>query len=81
MMGLGTFFLIVLICVIIFIAIRELLCWYYKINKMVSNQDEIIRLLKKIANETDTDTKLNKDKNGIAKDLVDGVKFMVTGKR
>ena len=79
MMGLGTFFLIVLICVII--AIRELLCWYYKINKMVSNQDEIIRLLKKIANETDTDTKLNKDKNGIAKDLVDGVKFMVTGKR
>ena len=77
MMGLGTFFLIVLI----FIAIRELLCWYYKINKMVSNQDEIIRLLKKIANETDTDTKLNKDKNGIAKDLVDGVKFMVTGKR
>ena len=81
MMGLGTFFLIVLICVIIFIAIRELLCWYYKINKMVSNQDEIIRLLKKIANEADTDTKLNKDKNGIAKDLVDGVKFMVTGKR
>ena len=81
MMGLGTFFLIVLICVIIFIAIRELLCWYYKINKMVSNQDEIIRLLKKIANETDTDTKLNKDKNGIAKDLLDGVKFMVTGKR
>ena len=81
MMGLGTFFLIVLICVIIFIAIRELLYWYYKINKMVSNQDEIIRLLKKIANETDTDTKLNKDKNGIAKDLVDGVKFMVTGKR
>ena len=81
MMGLGTFFLIVLICVIIFIAIRELLCWYYKINKMVSNQDEIIRLLKKIANETDTDTKLNKDKNGIAKDLVDGVKFMVSGKR
>ena len=48
---------------------------------MVSNQDEIIRLLKKIANETDTDTKLNKDTNGIAKDLVDGVKFMVTGKR
>lgn len=47
--GFGSVLMILLICAIIFIACRELLCWYYKINKMVSNQEEIIRLLKKIA--------------------------------
>lgn len=35
----------------IFILCRELFCWYWKVNKMVQNQDEIIRLLKKIADE------------------------------
>lgn len=49
--GFGSVLMVLLICVIIFIVCRELLCWYYKINKMVSNQEEIIRLLKKIAGE------------------------------
>lgn len=47
----GSVLMVLLICVIIFIVCRELICWYYKINKMVSNQEEIIRLLKKIAGE------------------------------
>lgn len=47
----GAVLMVLLICVIIFIVCRELICWYYKINKMVSNQEEIIRLLKKIANK------------------------------
>ena len=45
-----------LICDIIFILCRELLCWYYKINKMVSNQEEIIRLLKLIADRDNSKT-------------------------
>jgi hypothetical protein len=27
------------------------MCWYWKINQSIKNQEEIIRLLKKIANE------------------------------
>lgn len=49
--GFGSILMVLLICAIIFIVCRELLCWYYKINKMVSNQEEIIRLLKKMAGE------------------------------
>ncbi|WP_073348403.1 hypothetical protein [Bacteroides congonensis] len=49
--GFGSVLMVLLICAIIFIVCRELLCWYYKINKMVSNQEEIIRLLKKMAGE------------------------------
>jgi hypothetical protein len=49
--GGGRFLIIILVLVIIFFICRELICWYYKINKMVSNQEEIIRLLKKIAEE------------------------------
>lgn len=41
----------VLVCVLIFLVCREIVCWYWKINKMVSNQEEIIRLLKRIADE------------------------------
>lgn len=81
--GFGSVLMILLICAIIFIACRERLCWYYKINKMVSNQEEIIRLLKKIANESNTptnNTKLGDEKKEVLKELVDSTKFMVTGK-
>ncbi len=81
--GFGSILMVLLICVIIFIVCRELLCWYYKINKMVSNQEEIIRLLKKIANETNAptnNTKLKEEKKGVLKELADSTKFMVTGK-
>lgn len=80
---LGSVLMVLLILVIIFIVCRELFCWYYKINKMVSNQEEIIRLLKKIANESNTptnNTKLGDEKKGILKELTDSTKFMVTGK-
>ena len=80
---LGSVFMVLLILVIVFIVCKELLCWYYKINKMVSNQEEIIRLLKKIANENNTptnNTRLGNEKKGVLKELADSTKFMVTGK-
>lgn len=82
--GFGTILMVLIICIIVFIICRELICWYYKINKMVSNQDEIIRLLKKIANESNSpsnNTKLGEEeKKGVIQELVDSTKFMVTGK-
>ncbi|MGH6668637.1 hypothetical protein R3O55_012740 [Bacteroides hominis] len=81
--GFGSVLIVLLICIIIFIVCRELLCWYYKINKMVSNQEEIIRLLKKIAHENDAptnNTKLGEEKKGVLKELANSTKFMVTRK-
>lgn len=69
--------------VVLFFLCRELICWYYKINKQISNQEEVIRLLKKIANESNApmnDTKLGESKKGIMKELSDSTKFMATGK-
>ena len=46
-------FLIFMICLAVFAVIRELICWYFKINKRVDlqeksikNQDQIIILMK-----------------------------------
>lgn len=61
--GFGSVLMVLLICAIIFIACRELLCWYYKINKMVSNQEEIIRLLKLIADRDNS--KINQENKEI----------------
>ena len=50
---------------------------------MVSNQEEIIRLLKKKANESNTptnNTKLGDEKKGVLKELADSTKFMAIGK-
>lgn len=76
-------FVFLFVLFVIFIVCRELMCWYWKINKMVSNQEEIIRLLKKIAGENNApsnDSKLGEEKRNILKELVNGTKFMVTGK-
>jgi len=35
----------------VLILIRELACWYWKINKQVQQSDEIINLLKQINSE------------------------------
>lgn len=81
--GFGYVLMILLIFFIVFIICRELICWYYKINKMVKNQDEVIRLLKKIANESDgssNDNELKGKKKSVTKELADSAKFMVTGK-
>lgn len=47
---LGSSMGIVIVFIILFIT-RELWTWFLKINKMVKQNDEIIRLLSEIANE------------------------------
>lgn len=47
----------VIAIVVIALLIRELLCWYYKINKRLDNQKEMIRLLRKIAGEPELEEK------------------------
>ncbi|HBL77748.1 MAG: hypothetical protein A2W90_02425 [Bacteroidetes bacterium GWF2_42_66] len=42
---------IIIVAILLFILFRELFTWYLKQNKIVEQNDEIIRLLKKIANE------------------------------
>jgi hypothetical protein len=37
------------IAILLFLVLREIFCWYYKINERVDQNKEIIRLLKKIA--------------------------------
>ena len=50
--GLITILLVVVLIVAVFLLCREIVCWYWKINKSIANQEEIIRLLKKIAGES-----------------------------
>jgi hypothetical protein len=47
-LGLGEFALIIVLCVLVFLAIRELLCWYYKIYKMVYLMSEMNENLKRL---------------------------------
>ncbi len=73
--------LVILIFMLFFIICREILCRYWKINERIKNQQEIIRLLKKIANEDNmvelpSDNKLKKNSS----DLFSSIKFMITGK-
>lgn len=39
---------IIVILAILFFLIREVICWYYKINKQVELQTETVKLLKKL---------------------------------
>ena len=48
----GFLIITIVVAIAIFIICRELFCWYYKINKRVANQEEIIRLLKIIADNS-----------------------------
>lgn len=48
----GTSLIILIVTVVIFLLCRELMCWYWKINKSLSNQETIIQLLQQIANQT-----------------------------
>lgn len=41
---------IVIITLAVFVLVREIVCWYFKINERISNQKEIINQLK-IANK------------------------------
>lgn len=39
------------IALILFLILRDLVCWYYKINHRVQNQEKIIELLEEIKNK------------------------------
>jgi len=43
---LGAFVLYVAVLVVIFLVLREFWCWYWKINKLISLQEETNRLLR-----------------------------------
>lgn len=57
--GLMTIVLVIVLIVAVFLLCREIVCWYWKINKSIANQEEIIRLLKKIAGEGNSTTSNN----------------------
>tara|TARA_R110000772_G_scaffold60095_1_gene135613 strand:- start:4417 stop:4644 length:228 start_codon:yes stop_codon:yes gene_type:complete len=53
-------FLIFMICLFVFAIIRELICWYFKINKRVELQEKILAELVKINNKPVYDLEFNK---------------------
>ncbi len=42
----------VLLAVLILLLLREVACWYWKINKRVAQNEEIMNLLRKILQES-----------------------------
>jgi len=46
--------LYVAIAIVAFLLLREFWAWYFKTNESLSNQREMIRLLKKIAGEEES---------------------------
>ena len=57
-MDLVNYVAVILVALLILIVIRELVCWYWKINKQVQQNDEIIDLLKRIYDETQNSSML-----------------------
>ena len=52
-----TLFLVILaigITILLFLALRELVCWYYKINKRIELMEDQNSLLKKILEKLNT---------------------------
>ena len=47
-------FLTLGICILIFLTLRALMLWYWKINSIVENQEEQIKLLKELVSTLDT---------------------------
>ncbi|MGI6433638.1 MAG: hypothetical protein ACOXZ4_07415 [Sphaerochaetaceae bacterium] len=45
------FMIAIVFAILIMLAIREIVCWYLKFNKMVKQNDEIIGLLRSIEAE------------------------------
>ncbi len=59
------------IIIIIFRAIREIICWYFKINKRVEIQSEILKQLENINNKLITQAvNISPTQEGSLKDLV-----------
>lgn len=65
--------LLILLFIALFFLCRELLCWYWKVNERISNQKEIIRLLRKLAGE-DENTPMQKDKSVKSFDFLNPMK-------
>lgn len=51
-MGYISLFLLISVILGIFLVCRELMCWYWKINKSIENQEKIIGLLQQLVNKT-----------------------------
>jgi len=47
-------FFVLGICILIFLTLRALMLWYWKINTLVENQEEQIKLLKELVSTLDT---------------------------
>jgi len=47
--------IILLVIVLCFTVVREIITWYFKQNQIVNQNNEIIRLLRKLANEPPAD--------------------------
>jgi hypothetical protein len=47
-MGMFVYVIILIVSILIFLALREFFCWYFKINEHLKKQDEIIELLKTV---------------------------------
>lgn len=45
------FFVIALGCLFVFVLVRELMCWYWKINKSIELQEKILKELVKLNND------------------------------
>lgn len=59
-MELMNYVIILFFVLAILLLIRELVCWYWKINRQVQQNDEIIDLLKRIYGETQNPSMLLK---------------------
>lgn len=67
----------IILLILLFIALlflcRELFCWYWKVNERISNQKEIIRLLRKLAGE-DENTPIKEAKSPKGFDFLNPMK-------
>ena len=54
-------FTILIVAVVLFIALREVFCWYWKINERIALQKETNSILAAIANKIGVPTQKNDD--------------------
>ena len=54
---------VLLFCVLLFFLLREVICWYYKINKMINIQSKQNELLQQILNKLSGDRPEEAPKN------------------
>jgi hypothetical protein len=51
------FIIVAVICLVLFVVLREVVCWYSKINERIELQKKTNALLEKIFNNLETETK------------------------